>query len=131
MVRVLAKRAFVLVLASAWGCKPAEEGRPSLLDSPRILAIQATPAEVAPEKPTTLQILRAGPSGPLDASDVSLGFCVKRKAIAAPGVVAEACLTLKPSDALVPILGAEPISAAIPKDACSLFGPKPNAGSNN
>jgi hypothetical protein len=120
-----------LSLAIAWGCKPDEEGRPSLLEEPRILAIQALPAEAAPGKATVLELFRAGPAGRLDSSDVALDFCVVRKPIAAPGIVAEQCLAMEPNDSLVPIVRSMPTSATIPEQACSLFGPKPATTGND
>ncbi len=124
-------RVSCFVLALAWGCKPDEAGRPSLLEESRIIAIQARPAEVVPGKPTELDVLRVGPSGRLDSGAVAFDFCVARKPIAAPGIVAEQCLALEPTEALLPIALAEPTAATIPEQACSLFGPKPATTDND
>jgi hypothetical protein len=109
-------------------CKPAEEGRPSLLEEPRILAIQALPAESAPGELITFNLLRAGAAGPLDVDSVDMAYCIRRKPLAAPGIIAPACLTAGEVDgedgsATVPIANAQPWMAAVPKDACSVFGP--------
>lgn len=124
-------RAIGLVLAMAGGCKPDETGRPSLLEEPRIIAIQARPAEVVPGKPMELELLRVGPLGRLQASEVALDFCVARKPISAPGIVAEQCLALEPNEVLVPIELAEPKVGDIPEQACSLFGPTPATTGND
>jgi hypothetical protein len=120
-----------LFALAAHGCKPADEGRASMLDEPRILAVRATPAESEPNGAVSIEILRAGPTGRLSASEVTLDLCIARKPIAAPGIVAEACLESGPSDSLVPIAGADPIQATLSEHACALFGPKPASASND
>jgi hypothetical protein len=122
-----------VLLGGHLGCKPAEEGRASQLLEPRVLAVQSNPAEAAPETMVTFDVLRAGPAGRLDVDGVLLDFCVQRKAIAAPGLVADACLDVVQNDALVPIdLEPEPstststvFAATVPKSACDTFGPSP------
>jgi hypothetical protein len=121
----------LLLTIGPLGCKPAEEGRPSLLDVPRILAIQSSPADAPPGTEVTVDVLRAGPEGQVDSAAVELDFCVQRKPLAAPGMLASACLEKGPNDALVPIENAQPITSTIPADACAIFGPKPPAPEPN
>jgi hypothetical protein len=123
--------ASVLLIAGPMGCKPAEEGRPSLLDVPRILAIQSRPADAPPGAEVSFDVLRAGSEGQVDSAGVELDFCVKRKPLAAPGMLATACLEKGPNDALIPIENAQPTAATIPAESCGIFGPKPPAPEPN
>lgn len=113
------------VAAGLLSCKPDEEGRPSLLQAPRVLALRATPAESKPGTATTLEILRAGPSGVTATDQLELALCLARKRLAEPGIVSEDCLDPDGDDSLLgPIENVAPIRMTIPENACSLFGPK-------
>ncbi len=118
--------AFVGVAAlSAGACKPELDGRPSLIDGPRLLAVRATPAEVEPRDAFALDALVVDPNGVI-ADPLGYGFCIARKPLSELGSVARACVE-GGADAIVPIDGA----AKMPDDACRSFGPEvppPKAG---
>ncbi|HEY5959544.1 MAG TPA: hypothetical protein VIV60_23470 [Polyangiaceae bacterium] len=109
--------------AAVFGCKPEQEGRPSLLNQPRILAIQAFPAESAPNDSVQFNVLRASADGPVESEPLDLAFCVARKPLAEPGVIASACLDTSADAPIVVIPRVQPTFASIPNDACSMFGP--------
>ena len=110
------RRALFLLLAAA--CAP-DLGPPDfLVDRPRIIAIKATPAEVAPGASATYQVLAAGPSGPLDASAAVWGLCTTPLSLTESGTVATACEADLPAVAQ----GKAP-SIAVSQDSCSTFGP--------
>lgn len=101
-----------LVLACALvGCRPEVGERPSLVDSPRILAVRAEPAEAAPGQEVSYTALIAG----TDAL-VSFATCLVPKPLGDPSIVSSACLR-----DVVP-------SLEIPSDACARFGPEPPPG---
>ena len=110
------RRVFCLLLAMA--CAP-DLGPPDfLVDRPRIIAIKATPAEVAPGASATWQVLAVGPSGPLDASAAVWGLCTTPLSLTESGTVATACEGDLPAIAQ----GKAP-SIAVSQDSCSVFGP--------
>jgi hypothetical protein len=110
------RRACLLLLAAA--CAP-DLGPPDfLVDRPRVIAIKATPPEVAPGASASFQLLAVGPSGPLDASAADWGLCTTPLSLTESGTVATAC------EAALPVIaqGAAP-SIAVSQDSCSVFGP--------
>ncbi|HEY2030565.1 MAG TPA: hypothetical protein VGH20_15305 [Myxococcales bacterium] len=109
------RRACLLVLAA---CAP-DLGPPEyLVDRPRVIAVQASPAEVAPGQAATFRVLAVGPDGPLDASAAAWGLCTAPLPLTETGTVASACA----GDLPVVARGSNPTLSTSP-DACSLFGP--------
>ena len=112
---------FVLALS---GCRPDIEGRPSLIDSPTVIAIRSTPAEAKAEDPVTYDVLMAQPMDDTTTPSFNWALCLARKPLATPGPIADSCLASSGTD--LQELGTSPSAAAsIPKDACQLFGPTP------
>lgn len=127
MVKSRSLWASCLVMAGLVGCKPAPEGRPSLLDEPRVLAIQSSPAEAAPGDEMSFELLRAGSDGRVDFVASDFAFCLQRKPIAAPGLIAPNCRRAGQNDSLARIGPADPLIGRIPDSACEAFGPKQSA----
>lgn len=115
-----------LACISAFGCKPNIEGRASLIDASRLLAIQSVPAEQTPgdEAGVDYHALYAVADDVDESTSVQWSFCTVRKAIAVIGPAALECYA--PSgEALDPIGKGLDVHADIDKDDCSVFGPSP------
>jgi hypothetical protein len=113
------KRLLLIALAA---CKPDLGDPASFVTAPRLLAVQSDPAEVVPGTETTLTALIADGTGTL-APDVAWGFCAQPAPLDSDNVAGDDC-----------IYGASSlmergtrITATIPIDACSQFGPTPPA----
>ncbi len=115
--------ATAIVCAAAIGCAPELDDRASLVDEPRVLAIAATPAEQAPAKQVTFELLYAAPRGE-SAPDFAWAFCVERKPLSESGSVDPECLH-PDAVALVQLGGGPSVAGTIPADACRVFGPDP------
>jgi hypothetical protein len=126
MRRVVSPAVLALSCATTFACKPNIEGRPSLVDRSRVLAIQSSPAEQAPGDAAGVDYRAlyavAGDQG--DASTVQWAFCTARKAIAVIGPAALECLE-PAGKALDPIGEGPEVHAEIAMDDCSVFGPSP------
>ncbi|MEQ1505652.1 MAG: hypothetical protein ABMB14_25690, partial [Myxococcota bacterium] len=96
----------------------------SLVTEPRTLAVAVNPAEVEPGAEVTLTSLYADRSGPLATAPIDWSFCTALKPLAELGPVARTCLDPS-SDALSPIGEGLEVTALVPDDACSRFGPNP------
>ncbi len=113
----------LLVLATALAattCVPPLGPDDSLVQSPRILALRADPAEAAPGTLVTFTSLVAGSRGTVKGAAIEWSFCAAPKPLTEDNAVSNACLG--PSS-LVPAGSGPTATAAIPSDACSLFGP--------
>ncbi len=114
----------LLVLFTGSACKPDLEGRPSLVDAPRVLAIRSQAPEVEPGTRVVYDVLVARPLG----SGVDLGYdwalCTIPKPLAESGPIAQACLQPS-SPAAQPIGNTESVEALIPSSGCAVFGPLP------
>jgi len=115
-----------------FGCKPNLEGRPSLIDTGRVLAVQSVPAEQVPDDAPITQYLALYAS-PIEndkhASELGWAFCNIRKPLAVIGPSALECLA--PSGKGLRQIGqGEMVSAPLDKDACSVFGPTPAMASS-
>lgn len=123
----------VLPVLALCSCRPDIEGGASLIDAPRVLAIQSVPAEAAPGKAVLYKALYVGREE-TDTQRLEWALCLARKPIAVAGSIALECLEPEaPSDVLVS-LSAGPDSGAsatamgtLPKDGCRVFGPSPPA----
>jgi hypothetical protein len=104
------------------GCKPDLQGRPSLIDAPRVLAIGSVAAEASPGDNVTYDVLVAGPSDVSAQTQFDWALCNARKPLAESGPIAQVCL--QPSASELQALGnSVTVSATIPKDVCQVFGP--------
>jgi hypothetical protein len=113
------KRAVLLLLAA---CKPDLGAPASLVDSPRVLAVRSDPAEVVPGHDVALAALVVSTGGTL-APDVAWGFCSEPAPLSSDNVVGDDCIY---GAASLMQRGAQ-ITATIPLEACSVFGPTPPA----
>lgn len=104
------------LLAALVGCAPDFDDAPALVDGPRILALQAEPAERAPGEPVRLTALVAAPPG-TPTPTPTLRWCSTARPVAEGRVGAADCL-----DGTA--LAAGP-ATVVPADACAVFGPSP------
>ncbi|HET9990247.1 MAG TPA: hypothetical protein VFQ65_17070, partial [Kofleriaceae bacterium] len=111
---------WLVAAAALAACKP-DLGEPaSLVTAPRLLAVESDPAEVAPGAETTLTALVADATGTL-APDIAWGFCTQPAPLDSDNVAGDDCIYGAAS--LMP--RGPQITATIPIDACSQFGPTP------
>ena len=106
------------------GCADVLPDETPYVDAPRVLAVQAAPAEVAAGEVTHLTALYADASGALTEGDVDWALCLATKPLAELGPVNEGCLDPASPDLSLIGSGLE-VDATLPVDACSLFGPNP------
>jgi hypothetical protein len=105
----------------ASACKPDFGAPLSLVAAPRILALRADPAEAAPGASVSWSALVAAPDGTVAAAALDWSFCSAPTPAAGDNVVADACLDRGGAY----LARATPsLTAAIPGDACQLFGPE-------
>ncbi len=122
------RRLFVFAVA-ALGCVPEFDDDLSTITAPRLLAIQATPAEAKPRAETTLRALVVGPDS-VEQPDPRFALCLARKPLSELGPINPECLTMG-GEAVQDLGRGGEVSASIPEDACRLFGPSvppPKAG---
>ena len=106
------------------GCKPDFDDRTMLVEGPRVLAVQSTPAEAAPGADVLLRALYVDPAGePLDAP-IDWALCRERKPLAELGPMSPACFVASSPD-LVPLGSGAAVTGTLFADACRLFGPNP------
>lgn len=113
-----------LVILAWIGCaSPLADPTPYVSEA-RVLAVQVEPAEAEPGAEVSLQALYADGSGPLSDGDVGWSWCSARKPLAELGPVSGECLD--PTSGELASIGAGlAVTAVLPEDACSLFGPNP------
>jgi hypothetical protein len=113
------------LLALAAACRPELDDRPWLITRPAILGWKAEPPEAPPGATVTLQVVALDPAGPLDAGDApditatTWTLCHTPKPVGESRAVAADCLAPAPA----PDATGDPVTLAIPADACRLFGP--------
>ena len=100
------------------GCVPDFGDSPSLVTSPRVLAVLAEPPEAGVGESVALRVLVASPAGPIADAAPAWAFCFAPKPLADNNVVGPACL----DDQSIKPIGAA-VMAVMPFDACSRFGP--------
>ena len=117
---LLALALALLELGGALGCAPDLGDPESLVASPRILALRGDPAEAAPGDPVSYRALVATPGGSLPNAALAWAFCASPAPLTEDSAVSTACL-----GSGVRALGgaSSKASAAMPLDACALFGP--------
>ncbi len=114
----MSRPAFAIALVALVGsCRPDLGDRDSLVTRPQILAVRGDPPEAKPGEPVRFSVLLAAPDGPSTDPPAGWAFCATPKLLTENGAASAACL----AGGVRPI--AEPSTAAIPTDACSLFGP--------
>lgn len=120
-------RAVVLALAGGveiTACKPDLAVRESLVTEVRILAVRGEAAEALPGESVTYSVLVASPEGALSNPVTSWAYCATPKLLTENGAVSRACLG---ADVRSIASGPSTVTAAVPADACALFGPEVSA----
>lgn len=120
----------VVGLLAATSCKPDVEGRASLIDGPRVLAIRSVPAEAPPDAVLKLEALYVdeGSQAP-DGSKLAWASCTRRKPLSVAGAIDPECL--QKSGAGIEAIGrGVEASFTVATDACRLFGPTPPTPEN-
>lgn len=110
-----------LALSTAlMGCHPDLGDPASLVTEPRILAVRGDPPEASPGEEVAYRALVVTPMGTVAPPSLRWAFCASPKPLTENNAVSMACL----GDGVRPLGGpAAVISAAMPDDACALFGP--------
>jgi hypothetical protein len=99
-------------------CEPDLGERRSILTETRILAVRGDPPEARPGEEVRYAMLVASPSGPVPSAVASWAHCATPKSLLENGAASRACL----ADGVRPFGVGKGVTAAIPADACSLFG---------
>jgi hypothetical protein len=120
--RALTAMAFAALVA----CKPDLPARESIVTSQRLLAIKAEPAEAAPGAQVTYAALVADASGTVQNALIAWSTCASPPKPGENGAVASVCQHGGDLRAIATASGSVP--AAMPTDACALFGPDAPAG---
>ncbi|HSN27947.1 MAG TPA: hypothetical protein VLT45_16775 [Kofleriaceae bacterium] len=108
----------LVLLLLVTGCEDALDQRLALVSQPRVLAVVSEPAEAKPGAQVTLSALVASPDGPLAEQPV-WALCTAPKPPTEDDAVAPGCL----ADQVTPLGTSPTVTATIPTDACTLFGP--------
>lgn len=115
---------FALALLALTACLPEVAADLTTVDTPRILAVAADPAEVGPNKLTTLTALYADADGTITVAPLDWAVCTARRRLAELGPVDPDCLEQK-NKHLLPLPRGLSVPGKVPQDACRLFGPDP------
>lgn len=121
----MVRRAMLLLAWSVFGlavaCEPSLDDRAFAIDSSRVLAIRATPAEAPPGGTITLTSLYVDDRGPI-AGPFDWAFCEARNPLANLGPVNPVCLQ-RTSPSFLELGAAPSVTVGLPMDACREFGP--------
>jgi hypothetical protein len=113
-----------LALAGAFAsCTPTFGDATSTVTAPRLLAVQAVPAEAAPGSAFAMTALYVGPEGTQDPSSIAWTICLLQKPLGDPDPIAPACFA-DVSSGLSPLGTGGSVSGTVPSNACELFGPE-------
>ncbi len=110
----------VLVAALVFACRPDFTERESIVTRTQVLAVRAEPPDAKPGEAITWRALVVTPEGELAEPQASWAFCATPKRLTENGAVSAQCL----GGGVRPIGDGATVSAALPQDACSLFGPE-------
>jgi hypothetical protein len=123
---LIKRAAWAATLGLVTACVPDLDSDESTVAAPRVLAIQAVPAEASPSANTPIryQALVADANGA--RSDLALAWfqCTAQKPLAELGPVSRDCLDTS-SGKLSAVGQGTNIESKLPTNACSLFGPNP------
>ena len=110
-----------LCLPLLFACNPEFTNRFSAVDGPRVLAVQSSPAQVAPGKAVSYQILVVDSQGTVANPNVDWSFCTQAKPVDELNDVAQACFGT--GDNVMPFATGASAKGKLPKTACRQFGP--------
>jgi hypothetical protein len=122
--RLLLLLLLLLLAAGLVACAPDVGPSASLVTGVRVLAVRGEPPEVAAGQSARFDVLVASPGGTLSPA-AAWSMCVTPEPLGDNDVVSTACIR---GDGTQPAGDAPSIEAAVPGDACSLFGPDPPPG---
>jgi hypothetical protein len=117
-------RAFSLLAllgVAPFACRPDLGERDSLVTRTQVLAVRGDPPEAKPGEAVRYSLLVASPDGPITSPVASWAFCSAPKLLTENGAAGAACLG---SDVRPIAEGTPAAVAAMPADACALFGPE-------
>jgi len=106
------------------GCVPDLDSDESTITTPRVIAIQAEPAEVRGNQEVTYRALVVDAKGVTGAGSLTWFYCRAPKPLAELGPINQDCLRGS-SGQLAKIDSGAKVQGTMPTDACSLFGPNP------
>jgi hypothetical protein len=101
------------------GCSPSLDDRPWLITRPTIVGWKAEPPEVATGASVQLEAVVLDPAAATDPTATAWTLCHTPKPPSENRVTAPGCV----APAATPDAVGDPVSIAIPSDACRLFGP--------
>ncbi len=110
----------LLAFALLVSCKPDFAERESLVTRTEVLAVRSEPAEAKPGETVTYRAFVVTPDGAIGTPAASWAFCATPKRLTENGAVSAACL----SGGVRAIGDGPSVTAAVPADACALFGPE-------
>jgi hypothetical protein len=119
---VVTRAAVAVVMCGAAACTPTFSDETTIVSAPRLLAVQAVPAEAALGDGFTMTALYVGPTGPADPSGLNWAICVLPKPLGQPGPINPDCF-VDVSAGLTPLGAGGSVEGTVPEDACQLFGP--------
>jgi len=102
-------------------CTPEFDNRASTVDAPRVLGVQAMPAEAPPGGAVSYRILVVDQQGVVDEPTVDWSYCTKSKPLNELNDVASECFG--EGDFIVPIGSGSAVNGKLPKSSCAQFGP--------
>jgi len=102
-------------------CNPGFPDRSSKVDAPRVLGVQAVPAEAPPGATVSYRILVADSNGTVDDPEVAWSYCNKSKPLNELNDVASECFG--EGDFIEPIGSGSSVKGKLPKSGCAQFGP--------
>jgi hypothetical protein len=112
----------VALVGAALACTPTFVDQTAIVSAPRLLAVQAVPAEGALGASFVLTALYVDQNGPHDPSGIDWATCLLQKPLGEPGPINESCFVDAAPD-LVSLGDGGVVHGTIPQNACQLFGP--------
>lgn len=112
------RRGALAILALA-ACDDPLDQRLGMIETPRVLAVIAEPAEAKPGAMVTYQAVIAGPDGPIVAAP-SWGYCTSPKPPTEDNAASTDCVG---GEALIELGTAPTVIGTMPAEACIRFGP--------
>jgi hypothetical protein len=119
--------ALLALLTTLGGCVPEFDDDLSIITAPRVLAVQADPAEAKPNEAVTISALVVQTDETAAPLVPRFSLCIDRKPLTELGPVNPTCLAdpASGSAALLNLGAGNQVSATLPSEVCRLFGPTP------
>lgn len=102
-------------------CNPEFPDRSSSVETPRVLGVQASPAEAVPGASVSYRVLVVDQNGPIDDPEIDWSFCTKSKPLNELNDVASECFG--EGDFVEPFDTGSMARGKLPKSGCAQFGP--------